>query len=68
MSELPFSWFRPRRKRGVVRSSVAEVDWERVEELRPDRLGPNESDIQPVDETREDPWRPRRNLSNMPQY
>lgn len=39
---------------------VADVHWERTEELRVDRLGPGEDDI--PEEARQDPWRPMRTL------
>lgn len=55
---------------GVVprRVTVADVEWERAEELRPDRLGPNAEDISPADETKNDSLRPEKNLGEMPQY
>lgn len=47
---------------GVGQSFIAEVEWHRSEELRPDRLGPSEDDLViPVD-----PWRPRKTLGPMP--
>lgn len=47
---------------GVVRQSfVADVDWHRNEELRPDRLGPGPDDI----DLKADPWRPRKSLGPL---
>lgn len=56
------------RRGGVVQPSkgtfVQDVTWHRSEELRPDRLGPDEDDIN--DDRKairdKDPWRPRRTL------
>jgi len=52
---------------------VEEAEWERAEELRPDRLGPSEADIQNEDPTwvppeglQRDPWAPRRTLGRPP--
>jgi hypothetical protein len=42
-------------------SFVAEVEWQRNEELRPDRLGPSQDDV-PDPEPVRDPWRPSRTL------
>lgn len=41
---------------------VMEAQWERSEELRPERLGPSQDDIDLV----QDPWRPRRSLGPLP--
>jgi hypothetical protein len=52
-------------------SYVADVTWERSEELRPERLGPGAEDIDEADESTEvpiDPWRPRRSLGPMKRY
>lgn len=50
-------------------SFVAEPEWHRVEELRPDLLGPSEEDIRsddpewtPPPGLTRDPWAPRRTL------
>lgn len=55
---------------GVVppRVTVADAEWERAEELRPDRLGPDTQDISPADETISDPLRPGKSLGGVPQY
>lgn len=53
------------------KSFVADVTWERSEELRPERLGPGPDDIDEKDETFEvplDPWRPRKSLGPMKRY
>ncbi len=47
-------------------SFVAEVEFHRNEELRPERLGPGIDDIDPADETRNDPWRPIKSLGPLP--
>lgn len=55
-----------RRSGGVVkRTTVAEVEWHRNEELRPDRLGPGPDDINPRDETTD---RPQRTLGPPHKY
>lgn len=58
------------RKRRVAQarpgSFVADVEFHRNEELRVERLGPSADDIDPTDETRNDPWRPRRTLGPIP--
>jgi hypothetical protein len=46
------------------RSSVVEAEWERSEELRPDRLGPGPDDIE--DPIPVDPFRPSRTLGRLP--
>jgi len=63
---------------GVVRDKpkrtyVEEPSWERVEELRVDRLGPSEDDLRADDPTwtppeglQRDPWAPRRTLGPLP--
>lgn len=39
--------WRARRRGGVVKGSyVTDIEWHRVEELRPERLGPSEDDVQ----------------------
>lgn len=43
---------------------VAEIEWERSEELRPDRLGPTQDDVTDPEVVR-DPWRPSRSLGPM---
>lgn len=43
---------------GVVRSFNADVEWDRSEELRVDRLGPEDADVQ-----KDDPDRPVRKFS-----
>lgn len=58
------------RRKGVsqevaTRTFVAEVEWQRNEELRPDRLGPSQDDV-PDPEPVRDPWRPVRSLGPMP--
>jgi hypothetical protein len=44
-------------------SFVSDVEWERAEELRPDRLGPSEDDLQREEEKAE---RPGRSLGELP--
>lgn len=55
------------------RSFVSEPEWHRVEELRPDRLGPGEDDLRaddpewtPPEGLTRDPWAPRRTLGSIP--
>lgn len=43
---------------------VGEIEWHRSEELRPDRLGPTQDDVQDPEPVR-DPWRPQRTLGPM---
>jgi hypothetical protein len=54
------------RKRRVAQlghgSFVAETEFHRNEELRPERLGPGDDDLDKADETHVDPWRPTRSL------
>lgn len=45
-------------------SFVADVEWKRSEELRPDRLGPSQDDVTDSEWVR-DPWRPGRTLGPM---
>jgi hypothetical protein len=47
-------------------SFVAETEFHRNEELRPERLGPSADDVDEADQTHVDPWRPRRTLGPMP--
>jgi hypothetical protein len=46
-------------------SYVADVEWQRSEELRPDRLGPSQDDVIDPEPVR-DPWRPSRTLGPIP--
>lgn len=67
--KFPRKWWRSRmvREKVIPRpgSFVAEVQWERCEELRPDRLGPSQDDVTDPEPVR-DPWRPSRTLGPMP--
>jgi len=60
--------------RGVARrhTFVGDVEWHRSEELRPDRLGPDEDDLlesdpiwRPPMGARRDPWRPTDSLGPL---
>ena len=62
----PIRWRRQLRNDPLTRSSggtfVIPANWDRTEELRPDRLGPTEDDVQPL----HDPERPVRTLGKLP--
>jgi hypothetical protein len=50
---------------GVVQPQgtfVMDIEWERSEELRPDRLGPSQDDVEDPEKVRVERWRPRRTL------
>jgi hypothetical protein len=54
-----------RRSRGVDRTPgtyVMEAAWERSEELRPDRLGPSQDDVEDPERVQVERWRPSRSL------
>lgn len=53
---------KPEEKSGTY---VADIEWKRVEELRPDRLGPSQDDV-PDPEVVRDPFRPLRTLGPLP--
>lgn len=57
-----------RRNAGVVPTPgtyVMDIEWERSEELRPDRLGPSEDDVEDPERVRIEKWRPNRTLGPM---
>lgn len=60
-------WWRSllRKPADQPRSYVADVVWERAEELRPDRLGPGPDDVEEPEVVR-DPFRPLRTLGPLP--
>jgi hypothetical protein len=47
---------------GVGGTFVMEAEWERSEELRTDRLGPSQDDVENPERVRVERWRPRRTL------
>jgi len=53
-----------RRSAGVVPPTtfVMEAEWLRSEELRPDRLGPSQDDVEDPERVRIERWRPSRTL------
>lgn len=60
-------WWRlfTKRPEEKPRSYVADIEWKRVEELRPDRLGPGADDVEEPEVVR-DPFRPLRTLGPLP--
>lgn len=46
----------------TVGSYVMDISWVRSEELRPERLGPSQDDIDDPERVRVERWRPRRTL------
>lgn len=44
---------------------IMDVEWERSEELRPDRLGPDDRDIVDPERVSTERWRPRRTLGGL---
>jgi hypothetical protein len=44
---------------------VMQTEWVRSEELRPDRLGPAEDDVEDPERVRIERWRPSRSLGPM---
>lgn len=68
------AWLLALLNRRVVRQRtfVADVEWHRSEELRPDRLGPSEDDLaesdsawRPPKDAARDPWRPKNTLGPL---
>jgi len=50
---------------GVVQprgTFVMDIDWVRSEELRTDRLGPSQDDVENPERVQTERWRPRRTL------
>jgi hypothetical protein len=45
---------------------VMDVEWKRSEELRPDRLGPTQEDVENPERVDAERWRPRRSLGPLP--
>lgn len=74
------SWWRylALRRRGVKAERAAQVlepkpgtfvmdaEWERSEELRVDRLGPTQDDVEDPERVRVERWRPSRTLGPLP--
>jgi hypothetical protein len=44
---------------------VMEAEWLRSEELRPDRLGPSQDDVENPERVRVERWRPSRTLGPL---
>lgn len=64
MKWLRKSW-RSRQAREETRGTfVADIEWHRSEELRPDRLGLTDGDKE-LTEFPHDPWRPQRTLGPL---
>jgi hypothetical protein len=61
-------WRRQLRHDPLTRPSggtfVLDATWDRTEELRPDRLGPTQEDVQPL----QDLERPSRTLGKLPPF
>lgn len=57
---------RPEPKEEQLRGSFTmETEWFRSEELRPDRLGPTQDDVENPERVRVERWRPSRTLGPL---
>jgi len=65
MKLWPKRWSFRRKDEQPQGSFVMDVEWQRSEELRPDRLGPTDDDIRDPERVRVERWRPTRSLGPL---